>query len=237
MSGGYERRTHHVVGLFLVVLGGALLSERLGLFSISGPILLAIGVSALYLALDSWRDTRSVLAGIAAALGIVMITNGLGLTRISFSFLWHIVWPLLLILFGIWLIGTWDNSRWNRGPQVFNLISDYSLVLGQDETVGNRTVWSLIGDVQVDFSRCNIPEGVTHLMVHSAIGDTVITVPDDVAVEVHTTTVLGDMDLFHEHYEGIFRSGWYRSSTYEANPRRIRIYVRSLLGDIDVQRG
>lgn len=236
MAGDFEHRSNYAVGIFFVVLGGALLSERLGLIFIEAPFWLALGISVLYLGVSTLIHRPSSLGGIVTAIGLLLTTNALGLTHVSFSTLWRLAWPVALILAGLWLIGSW-GAKGAQGRQVLNVVGDYDETEEQQAELGDRTVWSLIGDVRLDLSRCRVRDGVTYLRIHSVIGDVDLTLPEDVAVDVYTTTLLGDTYLFHQHHDGILQSARHRSDMFDEHPKKLRIYVRSLIGDIDVQSG
>lgn len=236
MSSRFEDRSNHVVGILLLALGLSILSERSGGPTFASPFLFAIGVSLAYVGLVSSARRLRLFSGLVLVFGLLLTTNGIGLTRIAFGSIWSILWPLLLILLGALLIGSWAGGGPSGGKRIVNVIGDYRLTASETDALTSRSVWSLIGDVKIDLSALRIAEGVTDLSVTSLIGDTVLIVPSGVAVEVVSSTLLGDTDLFNQRYDGVMHTARYRTDSFNSYPSRLRVYIQSVIGDVNVRR-
>lgn len=227
-----DRRSTYAMGVFLLTLGVLLLVDRTG-FDIPSPIWASLGAAVAFASLSHLRQSP-VWALIGGLLGIVMFTNGVGITYLNLGRVWTYAWPLFLIAVGLYLIGSLGER--GKGSSVVNIMDDFRGGDGESWDLTDRTVWSVLGDIELDLARARIPEGTTHLKLNSVIGDTLLFVPESVGVEVVASNVIGTTDIFGHRYEGLMRSVNHRTSKFVEAPKRVRIQVHSVIGDVHIRR-
>ncbi|WP_216829400.1 cell wall-active antibiotics response protein LiaF [Alkalihalobacterium elongatum] len=110
----------------------------------------------------------------------------------------------------------------------FRLLSDrYEL---QDMNIRNG-----IGDIKIDLSKAIIAEGETVIIIHGWIGDIDIYVPYDLDLSVQAMVTVGDLDILDSRQSGINRNIAIATKDYKQAPRRVKLVLSLLIGDIDVR--
>ncbi|MFV8826890.1 cell wall-active antibiotics response protein LiaF [Alkalihalobacterium sp. APHAB7] len=110
----------------------------------------------------------------------------------------------------------------------FRLLSDrYEL---QDMNIRNG-----IGDIKIDLSKAIIPEGETVIVIHGWIGDIDVYVPYDLDLSVQAMVTVGDLDILDSRQSGINRNIAVATKDYKQAPRRVKLVLSLLIGDIDVR--
>ncbi|MDE5414989.1 cell wall-active antibiotics response protein LiaF [Alkalihalobacterium chitinilyticum] len=110
----------------------------------------------------------------------------------------------------------------------FRLLSDrYEL---QDMNIRNG-----IGDIKIDLSKAIIPEGETVIVIHGWIGDIDVYVPYDLDLSVQAMVTVGDLDILDSRQSGINRNIAIATKDYKQAPRRVKLVLSLLIGDIDVR--
>ncbi|GAF65705.1 cell wall-active antibiotics response protein LiaF [Alkalihalobacillus trypoxylicola] len=99
----------------------------------------------------------------------------------------------------------------------------------------DMTIWNVIGDVKIDLSRAIIPEGEHVIIVQAFIGQIDIYVPEDIAVTVQTSSLVGEVTLFHEKYSGFNHQVQKAPKYYKQSPRRIKLILSTLVGEVRVR--
>lgn len=233
----HEKTSHYATGVFLITLGVLLLASRYG-YSIPSPFLAALGGALVMLGLPQLRpktDRFSRFGGlIIGLLGLLLFLNGIGQTRFSLGYIWFNAWPILLIAIGITLIGSHRRFTSTNYGQSHVTPDSHASSFGMGD-LADRTLWSIFGDIELDLTRENIPEGITHINLHTIIGDSTVIVPQAIGIEVVTRNVIGETDLCGNHYEGLLQSATYRSEGYATQPRRVFIQINCVIGEISVQ--
>jgi hypothetical protein len=93
-----------------------------------------------------------------------------------------------------------------------------------------------IGDLTVDLSRLELPEGTTRVEAHLAIGQVTVIVPDDVPVLVEGEASAGQVSLLGRTADGFAARTVHRGRGYDGAPRRLQIDVTVGLGQVVVRR-
>jgi hypothetical protein len=145
---------------------------------------------------------------------------------------WTMFWAVILVAIGGAELLHGENGLRTMG------VGDVDALYGcQDRrhVGGRRYLQHMIGDIRLDLSELDIPEGETPLEVSSWIGDITLLVPRHLAVSVVAETTLGDVRVFGETAEGIHPRLTYESPGYPAAPRRLRVHAHLVMGDVTVQ--
>lgn len=215
-------RSQLVSGVLLVTVGVLLLLDRArevdawSLVATGWPaILLVAGVAQVI------TRPRNVLGGVLlAGLALVLFGWTAGyVTRLA------VLWPLLLIALGSWLIaGRWPVIGRMEGLEV----NDTDLVaVFEDRQVARAgpfvggSVTAILGDVHLDLREASLdPAGAT-VQVTTVFGDIDLDVPDGWRIRVSGPELLGDVRL---------------RTVHEPPPDApvLQLRVVTIFGDVDV---
>lgn len=114
------------------------------------------------------------------------------------------------------------------------LIGDFHLTSGRFE-LKNLNIWHGIGDVIIDLSRALIQEEEAFLVINGWVGGITIYVPVDLPVFVSAEVTVGDMEVFGHRQGGLNRQVVLTAEHYDQAPRKVKIIVSLIVGDIDVK--
>ena len=187
-----------------------------------GVLLIAIGVLLLLDradAVDAWAVVQTgwpailLLAGAAQVLtrpcnllgGAVLAGLGVALFAWTLGFITSlaVLWPLLLIGLGIWLVA----GRWLTMSRIEGLeTSDTDIVAMFDNRTVERagvfaggSVTAVFGDVRLDLRQASLdPAGAT-VQVTTVFGDVDLELPDGWKIRVSGPELLGDVNLRGAH--------------------------------------
>ena len=143
------------------------------------------------------------------------------------------VWPLALIAAGAWFIIRPRTVEGGTGVS-FRVLGD--IKRRGHWTVANEELWQLIGDVELDLTSADVPEGETTLRLYGFVGDIDVYVPEDVGIVLHANAVVTDVKFFGEKQESIFAPVTLTSGNYERSARRVRLQTGHFVGDVTVYR-
>ncbi|GAE30382.1 cell wall-active antibiotics response protein LiaF [Alkalihalobacillus hemicellulosilyticus] len=99
----------------------------------------------------------------------------------------------------------------------------------------DMTVWNGIGEVRLDLSRAIIPEGETVVIVQGFIGEVQVYIPDDLAVSVQASTILGEVAVLHERHSGINPNLSITTKGYKESSRRVKLILSTSIGEVKVR--
>jgi predicted membrane protein len=170
------------------------------------------------------------------SLGVIILIVGLVLLLASVTGirLWRFIWPLALIVLGLYFV---------LRPRLVGSESAIDLHLLGDVRrrgpwqVKDEELWVIIGDVQLDLSEAAIPSGETRIRVYGLVGDVDVTVPPDVALSVTSYALLSDVDALGRKEDAFFTPFRYISEGYETAERRIVLQTGYLVVDLDIGQG
>ncbi|ARK29181.1 cell wall-active antibiotics response protein LiaF [Halalkalibacter krulwichiae] len=107
--------------------------------------------------------------------------------------------------------------------------------MGESYELNDLTIWNGIGDVRIDLSKAIIPEGETVVIVQCMIGQIDFFVPEDLAVTIQASTIVGEIYLFHEKHEGINQQLSIATRHYKQSPRRVKLVLSTVIGEVKVR--
>lgn len=146
--------------------------------------------------------------------------------------MWKYFWPFLLILLGLWMLAR-PRLVSSRGPAQF-LILDNLRRKGVWQ-VKNEEIWSFLGDVFLDLTNTEIPNGETVYRMYGFIGDIDLIVPQDVGVSVSSVGFINEVKVYGKKQSSIVLPLEIASETYESAERKIRLDVAFFISDVKIK--
>ena len=184
------------------------------------------------------RSKWNVMIGLCLiALGGFFLLNAVFNWRYDFGdFLAHF-WPVVLIVLGIYLFRrSWRERQLPAGAQ------QYTKIFGDikiDETnlgPGGLDAELGIGDVHINLSRTNIPDGEHLLRIQLGIGDIKIIVPREMPIAAGAGIGIGSINLLDKTGSGLGRQLSFESEQYHSARRKLKIDAKAGIGDIILTR-
>lgn len=186
-------RSNMLLGLVLMALGAVFLLGQLDVLE-AGPtigswwptIVIATGI------IQATTEPRNIAGGLViAAIGAILL-----LWRLDVIDGVAILWPVLLIAFGLWLLvgRGWPSYRAGESAlDVFTLFGE------RDETPAGPfpggQVLTVFGDVDLDLRRAEPVDSEVTLQVTTVFGDVDVDVPSEWEVRVSGPEVFGAVNI------------------------------------------
>ncbi|HHX76906.1 MAG TPA: cell wall-active antibiotics response protein [Firmicutes bacterium] len=230
-----------LLSIFLVLLGAVLLLNNLGITEINFrqywplfPLLWGLGLAVNAKQEGSFFSFGQFVSGLVVmAISTAYLLRNLDVWDPDFSLFWKLFWPVLLILAGVSIL---------RGKMLSSDTKTNWAVMGGVER--GKTAWTLkdesfvalMGGINLDLTRAEIPEGETVLDCMAIMGGIDIIVPPGPALICEGTALLGGVDFLREGIGGIIAGKHFESGLVENPDRIVRIQARAILGGIEVKR-
>ena len=149
----------------------------------------------------------------------------------------HLVWPSLIILLGLWLVYRAFRRReqWDGTIHTEFAIGDKHQPNFTGEIDG-VSVSHFIGETDLNLTSATLKPGINKLNVSTFIGDIRLLVPADWAVEASGSVFLGSIRLVDRSQSGIFPTCQYKSADYDAAEKKLQLNCSLFLGDIKVHK-
>jgi predicted membrane protein len=93
---------------------------------------------------------------------------------------------------------------------------------------------TVLGDITLDLRDAHLPEGETELTLLCWVGTVLVRVPADVGVDVTAQSIVGAVDVLDRREEGFVRDIHVVSDRYEQSPRRLRMRLSTVIGEVTV---
>jgi predicted membrane protein len=164
-------------------------------------------------------------------------------------------WPVLLILWGAWLLLRKDRDE--QKTVVSGPLADVGIGRRVEEMSADRvnlgnvfgdvrcralskaftggSLSSVFGDVEIDLTAGDFAAGEHNVKMDTVLGDIVVALPAGVAFAVAGDSVLGKVSANTEKRNGFFPSLEYASPGFKNAPVRVRIDASTVLGEVSVQ--
>jgi hypothetical protein len=172
--------------------------------------------------------TQMLFGGMAALLLIIVV-----LGVIAGASAWKMLCPAALIALGGAVIARHVIAP-QEGPWDFKLIGDVRLA--GPSLAESREIWVGIGDIRLDLSETDLPDGEIVYQLIGLIGDVEMRVPGGVGLIVDSSGLITDAKIFEEKHGGIFAPIHYVTPDYESAASRVRLDAAHLIGDLKVKR-
>jgi len=189
--------TKILIGIFIIILGGALLMENMGyyldfnIWDFWPAILIFVGIGQVM----QPRETRQSLTGaLLIFVGSVILLNNLDVVDLNFSD----IWPFILIMIGF-LILRHSFGKHNYDPSSSDYIN-LALILGggdnsfiTDNFKGGK-ITDIMGGGTVDLREAKIKEDVIEIETFAFWGGIEIRVPHNWHVNMKGIPFMGAME-------------------------------------------
>ena len=179
---------------------------------------------------NSWE---LFLAVALIVVGALLLAGNLGLILFN----WNILWALVLVSFGIWMIGRAmrpSSYMPSHGDAIYGF-GDYRPDLTGKE-IRRESFSHGVGNSVLDLTRATIPDGQNTMRASQGMGDLRIIVPRDLAVSVNARAGMGAVRVFGERADGIAPHLEFRSDDYVAATCKLDIEASAGLGEVRVIR-
>ena len=162
-------------------------------------------------------------------IGALLLAGNLGIL----AFNWNMVWPLVLILFGVWLV--WRALQPAHFGGASYGFGDYQPDLAGRE-IRNENFSYGFGNLDLDLTRATIPNGKNSVRASHGFGDLTVILPRDLAVRVKASAGFGDVTVFDQKHEGIGPHLDFQSDDYAAATRKLDLEASVGFGEVKVVR-
>lgn len=169
-------------------------------------------------------------------MGILLISIGalFLFARILDVSVWSIIFPVSLIGLGVWLL-----IRQKHVDPDANVSQKF---LGDIRREGpwqatDEEFRIFIGDVELDMTQANIPDGETVIRIFGFIGDVNVTIPKGVGITTSSTAFITDAKVLDQKQEKFFTPIQLTSDNYTTIKRKIRLETTFFINDLNVRQG
>jgi len=199
------------------------------------------------------KDTGRLLWGILLiAIGVMFLLDYSG--AIEFGSFVRTWWPALLIIWGAYLLKR--RFSWPAAPEVAastqtvfgdrkdqiaadqvehaNVFGNVDLALASQNLKGG-SVSTVFGDCRLDLSRSRWAEGENTLTVSGVFGNMVLALPAGAAFSLSANTFLGTVRVQGNQQSGFSPTVVLESPDYAASPRKLRIRLSQVFGEVEVR--
>jgi lia operon protein LiaF len=184
---------------------------------------------------------RLALGLLLIAVGVVTLAHGVGLIGFSFGDLLFRYWPLILIALGVFLL-----YQYNRGPapgsastveriEHDSIFGDFKLTQ-PGWRLRDVRVSSVIGDMKIDLSKADIPDGETLIDLSAVVGDIDVWAPLDLPVALDARCTFVSLNHFGRKQDVRLQRYTDTPADFTSSARRVRIRVDLVFGDLTLTR-
>jgi lia operon protein LiaF len=196
--------------------------------------------------------SRGTWLGISLIIiGIIFLLDSTG--EFDIADLLRTYWPLLLVLWGLAMLRPgFRRPRTLADPPVLgtaprggtiheaeslqssNVFGDVDIRVTSPSFRGGSAT-TVFGDIMVDCRNGGLADGEHRLTVSGVFGDSRVVVPPGVALDITAHTLVGDASVLDQKRGGISASVRYTTPGFDTAPKRLRVSVSQVFGDIDVR--
>ncbi len=166
---------------------------------------------------------------------------GLALVLLGLFYLFGVVFhvdvgalcfPIFLILLGAWLL---IRPR-TAGPGVKTTFAPLADLDRRGAwPVTREEIWTLVGDVKLDFTSVQLPAGETRINIYGFVAGIHLYVPPDVAVAVTSNAFVVDAKLAGSKQTSFLSPIVWTSSNYASAERRVHVETLFFVTDLSVE--
>jgi len=175
------------------------------------------------------RNKSQLIVGLV----IVLIGVTLLIGNLFHVNLWDFFWPLVFIGLGIWMLVRPRTVKTGTKVQ-HRLLGDIRRAGGWQVT--DEEFWILVGDIKLDMTAAQIPEGETLIRTYGFVGSIRVRVPEGVGISVSSTALVTDAKILGHKQENFLTPLHEVSDDYEAAERKIRLECSAFVADLKVRR-
>jgi len=175
------------------------------------------------------KRMQLILGGLILLFGLLLLLENV--FDINF---WSFCWPVALILLGIMLL---FGRRLRPSGSEVNIRFFGGVNRKEDWTVANEEIWMFVGDVRMDFSQAEFPEGETTIRVVGFVGDINLVAPADAGLSVAASGFLTSAKIFGHKQDTFLATERFVSEGYAEAERRLHIETLMFVNDLSIKQG
>jgi len=141
--------------------------------------------------------------------------------------------PAFLVGLGIWLILR-PRMLGPQGQVQTRILGD--IIRSGAWQVNPEEIWLAIGDIHLDLSEAQVPEGETIITVFGFVNDIKLTVPEGIGIGLHCSAIVSEASMYGERESAIFMPLDRNSDDFATCTRKILIRANNFVVDIKVRR-
>lgn len=174
------------------------------------------------------------IGGYLVLLGAIFLLDSTGTRTLGVAGLIGAGVGLALVGLGVLaVLAAWRARRFTR--RMRRAIGHVRAASGL--SVEDAVISTVLGDISLDLRDANLPEGETELTLLCWIGQIFVRVPADIGLDVTAQAIVGVVEALGRREEGVARDIHVTASGYSARPRRLRLRLSTVIGEVMVQQG
>ena len=145
---------------------------------------------------------------------------------------WSILWPLALVGLGSWLLIR--HRHIEPGTTIrHKLFGD--IHRRGDWQVTHEELRIFIGDIELDMTQAQIPQGETTIRLFGFIGDVDVFIPKGVGVSVSSSALIIDSKVLDRREEKFLSTIHATSDNYKTAKKKVRLETTYFIHDVTVK--
>lgn len=232
-----------LLGVFILSIGVIALLSNFGVIDYSlGELIrnfwpLLIVYWGLQLLAKPGNIVQRIIGLLVAFIGVVLIANRIEYEPLMFdlSTLWQLLLPMIFILAGVSLL----TGKRALGKSHYAVLS--GLERKRDQwMLSSENYTALLGGVELDMRRAEIPKGETHIHLTALFGGIEVKVPQDLTIICEGKAAFGGIEQLGDESAGIFTSKkvtTHRPNLPESHPnfgKTLHLYSSATFGGIEI---
>jgi len=151
------------------------------------------------------------------------------------------LWPLFLIILGIWLLFRKQHWIWNDnicihdGKKLDKVFGDKKI----DSTGIDPDGMSIemgFGDMEVNLVKASYADKESLVQLSLGFGDMTVWIPSDIKTSITASCKAGDIDVLGKKDEGLGNRVEHQDEGYESAQRKLKLLVKLGFGDLKISR-
>jgi predicted membrane protein len=173
------------------------------------------------------KRMQLILGGILLGVGLLLLLENV--LNIDF---WSFCWPIGLILLGVFLLLA---PRMRLSGSGINIRILGGVKRKGDWMVANEEIWMFVGDIRLDLSEAEIPEGETTIRLIGFVGDIDLIAPSSAGLSVSSSGFLTSGKIFGRKEDTFLSTQRYSSEGYSEMERRLHVEALFFVNDLDIR--
>lgn len=167
------------------------------------------------------------IGGVLVVVGLLLLVG-----RLLQVNLWGMLWPVLLIGLGVWLV--------LRPRMVAEGTAVHQRLFGDIRRRGvwdasNEEFWMFAGDIDLDFTQAELPLGETRICCYCFASDLKVRMPEDVGVKIAASNFAGDIKLYGSKYGGLLSPVHVATANYDVAESKVLFETHCFASDVTIK--
>ena len=186
------------------------------------------------------KNTWSILFALFIILiGVLALLNSLEVVEFWPSL--GKLWPLVLIILGIWFLFrrrhfVWDDKiHIHEGDKQSKAFGDKKIdSTGKDPHGMNIEMG--FGDLEVNLTKANFADIESLVQLSLGFGDMKVWIPSDIKVSISASCGAGDMEVLGKRDEGLGNRIDHQDEGYDSTQKKLKLMAKLGFGDMKISR-